>query len=405
MSNNSADAFYLHCQQKLENLHANNLWRNKVPRQKINHQNKTNHIYFCNNDYLGLAQDPLFFDVCNKAIIDFGVGSTSAYHIQGYTDIHEELSLEIADWLGFEKSLVVSTGYMANLAICSSLATKNSIILQDKHNHASLIDSARLAHATHGTHMRRYKHHDIQSLTKYLSQTKTKYDWQFVISDGTFSMDGSTVNLEELYKCCNLHKAILMIDDAHSLGVFGPQSGGLSTKYPETKPHILTGTFGKALGGFGAFIAADESIIEVFNQMARPYLFTTALPPALAAHSLAIIRYIRNNPERSLSLQKNINYFKQVFKEKFDKNPISDFDLQPSNTAIQSIIIGDNATAQKYHQRLKKNGIDVGLIRPPTVPINSARLRITLSAAHSNNDIDKLINCLWLEKSLTKHYV
>ncbi|VAW57322.1 8-amino-7-oxononanoate synthase [hydrothermal vent metagenome] len=340
-------------------------------------------LNFCSNDYLGLANHPKVKHAFINAAKNYGVGSGAAHLVNGHTQEHHALEEEIADFCGYPRALLFSTGYMANLATAQSLCSKNDSIIQDKLNHASLIDAANISQAQ----LLRYAHKNYAHLQTKLDHCDSPE--KLVSSDSVFSMDGDEANIPLLITHCQAHNARLMLDDAHGFGVLGKQGrGSISQQQVATdKVDIYMATLGKALGTAGAFIAADEAIIETLIQRARCYIYTTAMPAAIAAATRTGLHLLVKENWRQQSLNNNISFFKHLAKQ-------AELNLLESNTAIQPIIIGDAQTAVTISQQLFTKGLHVAAIRPPTVAINTARLRITLRADHTEKDIEYLINTL-----------
>lgn len=353
----------------------------QIPHAKINTQD---YVAFCSNDYLGLANHPALIQALHDTAQEYGVGGGSSHLVCGHLTPHQQLEDALADWLGYERVMLFSTGYMANLGVISALAGKGRPVIQDKLNHASLIDGALLAKAT----MRRYLHGDVASAEKLLSRST---DSGLLITDGVFSMDGDVAPLSELSNLAIKHDWMFMVDDAHGLGCLGEDGRGclsLAGLDAERLP-ILIGTFGKAFGTAGAFVATSHDYADYLTQFARPYIYTTAMSPAMAGATLASLRIIQSSEgqERRDRLSAHIAYFRQ----RMQSLPVV---LMASETAIQPILMGDSKTALQISERLKSLGVWCTAIRPPTVPIGSARLRITLSAAHSDADLVLLCDSL-----------
>lgn len=356
------------------------------PHTRINNQAYT---AFCSNDYLGLADHPDVIQALQLGALKYGVGGGSSHLVCGHLAPHQALEDALADWLGYDRVMLFSTGYMANLGVISALADKNRPVLQDKLNHASLIDGAMLAQAS----LRRYLHGDVVSAERLLAKSATP---GLLVTDGVFSMDGDVAPLLELSRLARQHEWMFMVDDAHGLGCLGEQGKGclsLSGLNANSLP-ILVGTFGKAFGTAGAFVATSHDYAEYLTQFARPYVYTTSMSPAIASATLASLQIIQSaeGQDRRERLARHIEYFRQ----RVQSLPV---ELMPSNTAIQPIIVGDSKTALDISEQLKTLGIWCTAIRPPTVPVGRARLRITLSAAHSDNDL--VLLCDSLEKVLT----
>lgn len=341
------------------------------------------YLSFCSNDYLGLASDPRVIAAAADALHRYGVGSGASQMISGYSQQHASFEQELASFLGVERVLLFSSGYLANLGVVSALSTRHSTVFSDRLNHASLIDAAKLSAAKH----QRYQHRDHQGLSRLLQKSDATN--KLILSDGVFSMEGSIAPLAELIALKKEHQALLLIDDAHGLGVLGKKGLG-SSEQLQVDPQdidLLIGTFGKAFGSSGAFVAGRHDLLEYVMQKARSLIYTTAPPAALIAACAESLDIIQNEPTRRERLQHNIAYYRKQIKSL--QQPSLD-----SISAIQSIVLGDNETVIRISQQLATAGILVLPIRPPTVPANSARLRITLSSEHSKADIDRLITAL-----------
>ncbi len=342
-------------------------------------------LSFCSNDYLGLANHHEIKHAAIDAIEATGVGSGASHLVIGHHREHELLEKELAEFTQRDRALVFSSGYMANLAIVSTLVGKSDVVLEDKLNHASLIDGGLLS----GARFQRYLHNDNESLERYLNNLSDDQRKQLVVTDGVFSMDGDIANLPELSDLCRVHDACLMVDDAHGLGVLGPNGRGsvVESGLSQEDVPVLVGTFGKAFGTSGAFVAGSDELIEFLVQMARPYIYTTAMPPSIAAATRASLKLIQQSDDKRVYLQQLINYFREGVSQ-------LGYDLMPSRTTIQPVLIGDTHKAVALSQYLENQGLLVTAIRPPTVPNNTARLRVTLSANHCFDDIDELVGAL-----------
>lgn len=340
-------------------------------------------ISFCSNDYLGLANHPEVIQALQRSAEHFGVGSGAAHLINGHAYPHHALEEELAAFTGQPRALLFSTGYMANLGVIDALCPRGHVVFEDRLNHASLLDGARLALAR----LQRYAHGDTQSLTRLLTQYHSNA--ALIVSDGVFSMDGDLAPLPELTQLAQQYAVPLLIDDAHGFGVIGTNGRGCIEYFnlaPENTP-ILVGTLGKAFGTFGAFVAGSEELIEFLIQKARTYVYTTALPPAIAEATRTSLRLVQTEPWRREKLQHLISRFRKGATE-------LGLSLMPSITPIQPLVIGDADAAMHASQKLLKHGIFVSAVRPPTVPDGTARLRITFSASHSENDVDRLLSAL-----------
>jgi len=340
-------------------------------------------INFCSNDYLGLANHPEIKKAFINGVEKYGVGSGSAHLVNGHSTAHHQLEEALAEFTGYPRALLFSTGYMANLGLTQALVSKGDGVFEDKLNHASLIDGGLLS----GARLQRYLHADMNSLRKKIS-TQIQGE-KLVLSDGVFSMDGDIANLPELIEICYSNDAWLMVDDAHGFGVLGKSGRGIN-EHHEVRSPIYMATLGKAIGTAGAFIAGSDDLIETLIQQARTYIYTTAQPPAIAMATIESLRLINDEPEHRENLQANITYFRRCAAEQQLK-------LSESETAIQPIIIGEVEKTLQLSDRLFAQGLQVTAIRPPTVPKGTARLRITLSATHTKIHIEQLIENIALQ--------
>lgn len=364
--------------------------RYRLNRQRIGEQG-TNIVLdgqpllsFCSNDYLGLAAHPeiraSFIRVAEKD----GVGSGAAHLLSGHSIHHQALEEAIADFTGQERAVLFSTGYMANMGLIDALVGRGDAIIQDKLNHASLLDGARLSEAKNY----RYAHADMSQLHTRLHQASTAKR-KLIVVDGVFSMDGDIAPLPEMMALAKQHHAAVVVDDAHGFGVIGEQGRGTVSHFnlAHAETPIMMGTLGKALGTAGAFVAADEAIIDTLIQHARTYIYTTAQPAAVAAATLTSLQIVQTETWRQTQLQANIHQFRQGALSLGLK-------VMPSDTPIQPILIGDDQRAFNMGKALEALGVLVGVVRAPTVPANTARLRVTLSAAHTEADVTKLLSAL-----------
>ena len=340
------------------------------------------YLTFCGNDYLGLANHPEILKAFKEAADKFGVGSGAAHLINGHSIEHQLLEEELADFTGRERALLFSTGYMANLGVVNALLNRGDHLFSDRLNHASLIDAGLLSKAK----MQRYAHNDVSALQKLYTNPKKPVENSMILSDGVFSMDGDEAPVNELAQIAKLQQAWLMIDDAHGFGVLGENGAGLleQQRLSQDDVPILMATLGKAIGSAGAFVAGSNELIEFLIQTARTYIYTTAMPPAIAAASRASLRVVRQESWRREKLNDLIQQFKQGAKE-------LGIALMPSNTAIQPIMIGSTEDAFIVSQKLQQKNILVTAIRPPTVPEGTARLRVTFSANHTNEHVAILL--------------
>lgn len=341
------------------------------------------YINFSSNDYLGLANHPRLKQALASGLDQYGLGSGASHLITGHSRPHQRLEQELAAFVERPRALVFSTGYMANLGVMSALAGRNDMVIEDRLNHASLIDAAVLSRAR----FKRYPHGNVGSLERLLLSPNRGQS--YVLTDGVFSMDGDLAPLPAIAVACQRHGAVLMVDDAHGFGVLGPQGQGSLGHFGlgMGEVPILMATFGKALGVFGAFVAGSEALIETLIQKARSYIYTTALPPALAEAVREALRTVRSESWRREKLVDLIQYFK-------DGAEAHGLPLKPSDTAIQPVIIGEAAAALRVAQALQEQGLYVVPIRPPTVPEGTARLRISLTAAHTEDHVDRLLEAM-----------
>lgn len=340
-------------------------------------------IAFCSNDYLGLANHPALVAAVQQAAARWGVGSGASHVVSGHLRPHQELEERLAAFVGRERALYFTTGYMANLAVAPALVERHDAIFADRLNHASLIDAAQLARAEHI----RYAHGDVEQLAERLQRSRARR--KLILTDAVFSMDGDLAPLPALLELAERFDAWLVVDDAHGFGVLGPGGRGSLAHFalPPSPRLILMGTLGKAAGVSGAFVAGDRRVIDWLIQRARPYIFTTASSPIIAAALLTSLELIAAGDDRRAHLQTLIARLR-------DGLAGLPWPLLPSLTAIQPLIIGENQAALDLAEQLLAQGLWVPAIRPPTVPAGSARLRISLSAAHHPAQIDALLAAL-----------
>lgn len=341
------------------------------------------YVNFSSNDYLGLANHPSVVAAFRAGAEQWGVGSGAAHLVTGHQVPHHALETELAEFTGRPRALLFSTGYMANLGVVSALLGRGDTVFEDRLNHASLIDACVLSRAR----LKRYHHADPDQLSEVLLPV-TRGE-KLIVTDGVFSMDGDLAPLPQLVEVAQQHGAWLMVDDAHGLGVLGETGRGSLEKYhlDATQVPVLMGTLGKALGTFGAFVAGSEALIESLIQQARSYIYTTALPPALAEATRASLRLVQSENWRREKLRALVTRFREGAEQ-------LGINLLATETPIQPLLLGEAATAVQVSQRLRDSGYLVSAIRPPTVPAGSARLRITLCADHSETQVDGLLEAL-----------
>ncbi len=338
---------------------------------------------FCSNDYLGLSQHPQVIAALRRATADEGVGSGSAHLICGHRREHAQLEEMLAEWTGRERALLFSTGYMANLGTMQALLARGDVCVQDKLNHACLLDGAQLA----GAELKRYPHGDVEAAARQLQGRPQAA--ALLATDGVFSMDGDVAPLAELAALCIRERATLMVDDAHGLGVLGAEGAGSvqAAGLGQREVPVLMATLGKALGCSGAFVAGSAALIDGLVQFARPYVYTTAMPPALAAAACAAVEIARGEHGRREKLQALIARFRAGAAQ-------LGLPLMASHSAIQPLRMGDAQAALDAARALEQRGLLVTAIRPPTVPPGQARLRVTLSAMHEDEHVDQLLEAL-----------
>jgi 8-amino-7-oxononanoate synthase len=340
------------------------------------------YLSFSSNDYLGLAADPRLTAAAHAAADRFGNGAGAAHLLHGHCHLHQMLEEALAEHTGRERALLFSTGYMANLGAVQALAGAGDTVLQDRLDHASLLDAARLSGARHG----RYPHARVEALEPRLARGRGR---KLVLTDAVFSMDGDRAPLAELAACCQRQDAILMVDDAHGYGVLGSDGAGsvAAAGLGDDEVPVLMATLGKALGCFGAFVAGDATLIDHLINHARSYIYTTALPPAVAGAALCALGIVREEPERRQRVLALATRF-QTAAAQIGLRTVA------STTPIQAVILGDAETALAAAEALAERGLLVPAVRPPTVPEGAARLRVSLSAAHTESDVDRLVDAL-----------
>jgi 8-amino-7-oxononanoate synthase len=346
-------------------------------------------VNFSSNDYLGLASEPALRAAMCTAAAACGTGSGASHLITGHGPEHEALERELAAFTARERALLFSTGYMANLGVVAALAGRGDLVLEDRLDHASLIDAAVLSRAM----LSRYAHCDATAAERALARSAAAQDGgargALIVTDGVFSMDGDLAPLPALAALARRYEAWLVVDDAHGLGVLGARGGGSLEHFglgADDVP-VLIGTLGKAFGCFGAFAAGDADLIEWLLQRARTSIYTTALPEPVAAATRAALRIVRDEPQRRARLRELTARFRAAAHAR-------GLPLTASATPIQPVIVGDVGRCAAISDRLRDAGYWVTAIRPPTVPEGAARLRVTLSAAHTETEVDGLVEAL-----------
>jgi 8-amino-7-oxononanoate synthase len=349
--------------------------------------NGTKYLSFCSNDYLGLANNPKLIAAMQAAASDSGVGSGASNLITGHHRYHDELEKKLAKFVGMPAALVFSTGYMANIGVLGALVGRGDAIFADKLNHACLNDGGYYSLAE----FNRFAHNDVEALEKLLKTSTAKR--KIIAADAVFSMDGDIAPISDYLRLCEQYDAYLYVDDAHGFGVLGEHGKGSLSHFqstenmPKSPRIIMMATLGKAAGVAGAFVAGEQVVIDYLIQTAKSYVYSTPAPPALSATLIESVNLIENGDDLRAHLQHLIATLKQNLQ-------LKKWQLMPSITAVQPLLVGNNHEAVGLSEYLQKSGILVPAIRPPTVPVNTARLRISLSAAHSENDVLKLAEML-----------
>ncbi|GGK73977.1 8-amino-7-oxononanoate synthase [Amphritea balenae] len=342
-----------------------------------------NYLAFCSNDYLGLANHPQVISALQKGAEKYGVGGGASHLVNGHSQAHHALEEELAEFTGRPKALLFSTGYMANIGAVNALIDKRDAVFQDRVNHASLLDAGLLS----GARFQRYLHNDAKNLETRLQRSEARR--KLVVADGVFSMDGDLVDLPAISDAAQRHNAWVMIDDAHGFGCIGKGGRGVVDHFDMTpdQVQVLVGTLGKAFGTSGAFVAGSEELIETLVQHARTYIYTTSMPPAVAEATRASLRLLQQEEWR----REKLNHLIQRFRAGCEQLGLT---LIDSPTPIQPIMVGESEKAMQMSAALEQQGIFIGAIRPPTVPQGEARLRVTLSASHTEEQLDRLLDAL-----------
>jgi 8-amino-7-oxononanoate synthase len=376
-------------EQQLTKLKAENLFRERMTRTSKGGRyvsiDGRQMLNFNSNDYLGLANHPAVILAAHDAAGKFGFGSTGSPLMSGYTSMHQELEYAMADFLGYPRVVLFSSGYLANLGVAQALLKADDWFIQDKLNHASLIDAARIT----GAELKRYPHLNNEKAEALLKQDIKRF--KLWVTEGVFSMDGDSHELFSAALSAHTYNALLWVDDCHGVGVMGECGRGVldTMALGETEVPLLSGTFGKAFGTSGAYVAASDTLIETIIQKARTYKYNTALPVPVIAASLKALEIIRSEPWRREKILELIYYFHKGC----DQYGLAEQAKLPQS-AIQPILLGSEQAALEKSDYLKDCGIITTAIRPPTVPKNQCRLRITLNSELEREDIDLLIQCL-----------
>ncbi|MDE9493026.1 8-amino-7-oxononanoate synthase [Xenorhabdus bovienii] len=370
--------------RRLTERRGTSLWRSRQvhlgPDGRLLHTSDGQYLNFSSNDYLGLSQHPQVIAAWQQGAEQYGVGSGGSGHVTGYTAVHHTLEQQLAEWLGYSCALLFISGYAANQGVIAALMEKDDRIIADRLSHASLIEAAMHSPAQ----LRRFLHNDPNSLKQHLA--KDCAGKTLVVTEGIFSMDGDCAPLASLAQQTKSTGSWLMVDDAHGIGIHGEQGRG-SCWAQNVKPEILIVTFGKAFGLSGAAVLCDEQTAAYLIQYARHLIYSTSMPPAQAVALSEAVRQIKEGDELRQRLQNNIRYFRREAHH-------LPFTLMDSETAIQPLIIGDNERCIALSHALRQQKVWVKSILPPTVPLESARLRITLTASHTQQDIEILLEAL-----------
>lgn len=372
---------------------AAHLWRQRPetggPQQPRLQVGDTSLLSFCSNDYLGLANHPEVLQAARQGMDRYGLGSGASHLVTGHSHAHHKLEQALAEFTGRDRALLFGSGYMANLGVITTLLQAGDCVFEDRLNHASLLDGGLFS----GARFQRYGHLDLAQLETRLKGAEGARR-RLIVTDGVFSMDGDEAPLPELSTLASRYEAVLMVDDAHGFGYLGPEGKGLVGKcqdqgHPldQDNCQVLVGTLGKAFGTAGAFVAGSEALIDSLIQFCRPYIYTTALPPMLAEATQASLRLLRTEHWRREWLQEMIRDFRS-------RCEALGFELVASATPIQAMIFGSSERAMAASAFLAEQGIQVSAIRPPTVPPNTARLRLTFSAGHSREQFQQLLSAL-----------
>ena len=373
-------------QQRLDALHARNMYRRR--RNVGSRQGRAIQVdgrellNFCSNDYLGLAGDHRIAEAFKSAVERWGVGAGASHLVCGHTEAHEALETTLAEFTGRPRALVFSSGYAANVGVINALLSVGDLACEDRLNHASLLDGGWISRARFAW----YAHLDCGDLDRQLAGDANR---KLIVSDGTFSMDGDRCRPDELIAVARRRDAWVMIDDAHGMGVHGPEGIGLvdPARYSVKDVQVLVGTFGKAFGTSGAFVAGSEALIETLIQRSRNYIYTTAMPPAIALATLASLDIARTEAWRRDRLETRVGRFREGAAR-------LGFTLPDSASPIQPLVVGEPQAALAMSQGLEDRGCLCTAIRPPSVPEGTSRLRITLTAVHTDADVDQLLGAL-----------
>jgi len=349
---------------------------------RIDIEGKT-YLSFCSNNYLGLANHPSVIEAVKKAVDEYGWGACASRLVSGNMTLHEALEKEISRFKRKDAAIVFPTGYMANLGVISSLVSGGDLVISDKLNHASIIDGCRLS----GADFRVYAHCNMEKLETILKKT-SKYNRKLIVTDSVFSMDGDLAPLPDIVRIAKEYNAMVMVDEAHGTGVFGENGRGVVEYFNlDNEVDVVMGTLSKAIGSLGGYVCGDDDLISYLRNKARPFMYTTALPPAVCAASIASINLIQEDPSLREVLWNNVCCIKE-------RLGLLGIDMISSQSQIIPLLIGDTQKAVDISKLLYERGVLIPAIRPPTVPANSSRLRMTVMSSHTQDDLESLFKVL-----------
>jgi len=349
---------------------------------RIDIEGKT-YLSFCSNNYLGLANHPSVIEAVKKAVDEYGWGACASRLVSGNMTLHEALEKEISRFKRKDAAIVFPTGYMANLGVISSLVSGGDLVISDKLNHASIIDGCRLS----GADFRVYAHCNMEKLETILKKT-SKYNRKLIVTDSVFSMDGDLAPLPDIVRIAKEYNAMVMVDEAHGTGVFGENGRGVVEYFNlDNEVDVVMGTLSKAIGSLGGYVCGDDDLISYLRNKARPFMYTTALPPAVCAASIASINLIQEDPSLREALWNNVCCIKE-------RLGLLGIDMISSQSQIIPLLIGDTQKAVDISKLLYERGVLIPAIRPPTVPANSSRLRMTVMSSHTQDDLERLFKVL-----------
>ncbi|MGB9496306.1 MAG: 8-amino-7-oxononanoate synthase [Dissulfuribacterales bacterium] len=340
-------------------------------------------VDFSSNDYLGLAGHPTLIEGAKKAMEKWGAGARASRLMSGDLEIHHRLESAIAALKGKEASLIFGSGYLANAGIIPALCGRDDVIYSDRLNHASIVDGVLLSRAR----FYRFRHNDLNHLEDLLKNHRSRYRKALIVVESVYSMDGDQAPVSGLLELRGRYGAMLMIDEAHATGVFGTKGEGIISQTGADAVDVILGTFGKALGGYGAFVAVSNRMKQFFLNRARTFIFSTALPPAVIGANLAAVKLLEEEPERRSRVCELASELRQALKEDLGLNT-------PSESQIVPVMVGDSQSALSLAESLRDAGFFVKAIRPPTVPEGTARIRLSVTANHGAGDLHRLLEAL-----------